>query len=130
MSPTHNDHLQLHLNWMAQGCWQGPVSPPSGPAGAWLKPVATLGCRYFDGEGQMRDVTTDELCKGKKVVLFAVPGAFTPTCSLKHVPGFVDKADEFKTKVRDGVQSSVGSKDGNARRHMWRVKLMQLREAP
>ncbi|KAG2447115.1 hypothetical protein HYH02_007862 [Chlamydomonas schloesseri] len=59
--------------------------------------------KYFDGEGQMRDVTTDELCKGKKVVLFAVPGAFTPTCSLKHVPGFVDKADEFKTKGVDTI---------------------------
>ncbi|KAG2444384.1 hypothetical protein HXX76_001138 [Chlamydomonas incerta] len=59
--------------------------------------------KYFDGEGQMRDVSTDELCKGKKVVLFAVPGAFTPTCSLKHVPGFVDKADEFKTKGVDTI---------------------------
>lgn len=47
----------------------------------------------------MRDITTEELCKGKKIVIFAVPGAFTPTCSLKHVPGFVDKADELKTKV-------------------------------
>ncbi len=47
----------------------------------------------------MRDISTEELCKGKKVLLFAVPGAFTPTCSLKHVPGFVDKADELKTKV-------------------------------
>ncbi|EFJ42511.1 peroxiredoxin, type II [Volvox carteri f. nagariensis] len=59
--------------------------------------------KYFDGEGQMRDVTTEELCKGKKVVLFAVPGAFTPTCSLKHVPGFVDKADELKNKGVDTI---------------------------
>ncbi|GLI64734.1 hypothetical protein VaNZ11_008101 [Volvox africanus] len=59
--------------------------------------------KYFDGEGQMRDITTEELCKGKKVVLFAVPGAFTPTCSLKHVPGFVDKADELKTKGVDTI---------------------------
>ncbi|KAG2489380.1 hypothetical protein HYH03_012210 [Edaphochlamys debaryana] len=59
--------------------------------------------KYFDGEGQMRDITTEELTKGKKVVLFAVPGAFTPTCSLKHVPGFVEKADEFKTKGVDTI---------------------------
>ncbi|GIL73664.1 hypothetical protein Vretimale_5453 [Volvox reticuliferus] len=59
--------------------------------------------KYFDGEGQMRDITTEELCKGKKVVMFAVPGAFTPTCSLKHVPGFVDKADELKTKGVDTI---------------------------
>ena len=39
---------------------------------------------------------------GKKVILFAVPGAFTPTCSLKHLPGFVEKADEIKAK---GVES-------------------------
>lgn len=59
--------------------------------------------KYFDGEGQMRDVTVEELCKGKKVILFAVPGAFTPTCSLKHVPGFVEKADELKQKGVDTI---------------------------
>ncbi|KXZ53203.1 hypothetical protein GPECTOR_7g1096 [Gonium pectorale] len=59
--------------------------------------------KYFDAEGQMRDVSVEELTRGKKVVLFAVPGAFTPTCSLKHVPGFVDKADEFKTKGVDTI---------------------------
>ncbi|GFR48057.1 hypothetical protein Agub_g9891 [Astrephomene gubernaculifera] len=59
--------------------------------------------KYFDGEGQMRDMSTEELCKGKRVVLFAVPGAFTPTCSLKHVPGFVEKADEFKQKGVDTI---------------------------
>ena len=45
--------------------------------------------------------TTDEIFKGKKVVLFAVPGAFTPTCSLNHLPGFRDKADEIKAKGVD-----------------------------
>ncbi|GBF98731.1 hypothetical protein Rsub_11280 [Raphidocelis subcapitata] len=46
----------------------------------------------------MKELTTDQLCKGKKVVLFAVPGAFTPTCSMKHLPGFIDKAEEIKAK--------------------------------
>ena len=40
---------------------------------------------------------------GKKVVLFAVPGAFTPTCSLKHLPGFIEKADEIKSKGIDSI---------------------------
>ena len=44
----------------------------------------------------IEDVSTDELFGGKKVVLFAVPGAFTPTCSAKHLPGFVERADEIK----------------------------------
>ena len=52
--------------------------------------------RYFDAEGNMKELTTEQLCKGKKVVLFAVPGAFTPTCSMKHLPGFVEKAEEIK----------------------------------
>ena len=48
-----------------------------------------------DGPGS---VTADELFKGKKVVLFAVPGAFTPTCSLKHLPGFAQQAAAIKKK--------------------------------
>ena len=41
-------------------------------------------------------VATDDIFKGKKVVLFSVPGAFTPTCSAKHLPGYVEKFAEFK----------------------------------
>jgi peroxiredoxin len=48
-------------------------------------------------------ITTDEIFKGKKVVLFALPGAFTPTCSAKHLPGFKEKAAEFKAKGVDTI---------------------------
>ena len=41
---------------------------------------------------------TGELFAGRKVLLFAVPGAFTPTCSAKHLPGFIDRLDEFKAR--------------------------------
>src|SRR5262249_29423592 len=58
--------------------------------------------RRMTGEGP-RDITTDEVFKGKKVVLFAVPGAFTPTCSAKHLPGFVDKASQIKAKGVDTI---------------------------
>ena len=51
----------------------------------------------------MQDVTTSELFSGKKVVIFAVPGAFTPTCSEKHLPGFIEKADEIKARGVDTV---------------------------
>lgn len=54
-------------------------------------------------EGGMQEISTDEIFKGKKVVLFSVPGAFTPTCSAKHLPGFVDHADDFKAKGVDAV---------------------------
>ncbi|HEV2574910.1 peroxiredoxin [Methylocella sp. CPCC 101449] len=47
--------------------------------------------------------TTDDIFKGKKVVLFAVPGAFTPTCSNNHLPGFRDKADAIKGKGVDSI---------------------------
>ena len=50
-----------------------------------------------------KEISTDEIFKGKKVVLFAVPGAFTPTCTFKHLPGFVEQADEFKAKGVDAV---------------------------
>ena len=48
-------------------------------------------------------ITTDEIFKGKKVVLFSVPGAFTPTCSNKHLPGFVEQYEAFKAKGVDAV---------------------------
>ena len=51
----------------------------------------------------MKDVTTQELFGGKKVVLFAVPGAFTPTCSEQHVPGFVEHADAIRAKGVDDI---------------------------
>lgn len=64
---------------------------------------ASQSLKYFDGEGQMKEITIEALCKGKKVVLVAVPGAFTPTCSLKHVPGFIEQADEIKAKGVDTI---------------------------
>src|SRR6202046_1923035 len=48
-------------------------------------------------------INTDEIFKGKKVVLFAVPGAFTPTCSAKHLPGFVQNVDALKAKGVDTI---------------------------
>ena len=50
-----------------------------------------------------KEVSTDDLFKGKKVVMFAVPGAFTPTCSAKHLPGFVQNAAAIKAKGVDSV---------------------------
>ena len=48
-------------------------------------------------------VSTDDLFGGKKVVVFAVPGVFTPTCSAQHLPGFVSKADEIRAKGLDTI---------------------------
>ena len=50
-----------------------------------------------------KEISTDEIFKGKKVVLFAVPGAFTPTCSAKHLPGFVQEAGALRAKGVDTV---------------------------
>ena len=54
-------------------------------------------------EGGPKPVTTEQLFAGKKVALFAVPGAFTPTCSAKHLPGFVDNYDALKAKGIDTI---------------------------
>ena len=55
------------------------------------------------GDAGPKQVTVGELTKGRTVVLFAVPGAFTPTCSMKHLPGFVDKAADIRGKGIDEI---------------------------
>ena len=63
-------------------------------------PAATFKLVTADGP---KDLTTDELFGSKKVVLFAVPGAFTPACSQRHLPGYVEKAAELKAKGIDSI---------------------------
>ena len=63
-------------------------------------PSATL--RYIGPDGP-QEITTDQLFAGKKVALFAVPGAFTPACSQRHLPGFVDKAADLRAKGIDTI---------------------------
>jgi len=50
-----------------------------------------------------REAATEDLFRGKRVVLFAVPGAFTPTCSARHLPGYVEQAAAFKAKGIDSI---------------------------
>ena len=63
-------------------------------------PAATF--RVLTAEGP-KPLSTDDVFKGKKVVLFAVPGAFTPTCHRNHLPGFVNNADAIKAKGIDTI---------------------------
>ncbi len=63
-------------------------------------PKVTLKHMSKDG---LADISTDEIFGGKKVVMFALPGAFTPTCSAKHLPGYVANAGAFKEKGVDSI---------------------------
>ncbi len=63
--------------------------------------IPSVKLKYMSKEG-VKDITTDELFKGK-VVLFGLPGAFTPTCSAKHLPGFVQHADQIRAKGVDRI---------------------------
>jgi len=63
-------------------------------------PEATFKIMTPDGPAQ---ITVEELTKGRKVVLFGVPGAFTPTCDRNHLPGFLARVEEFKAKGVDEV---------------------------
>ena len=63
-------------------------------------PQATMMEMTGDGPAP---VSTADLFKGRKVALFSVPGAFTPTCSAKHLPGFVKNADSIKAKGVDSI---------------------------
>ncbi len=63
-------------------------------------PVGTFGVMTENGPGA---ISTDDLFSGKKVVLVSVPGAFTPTCSMNHLPGFVDHSAALKDKSVDTI---------------------------
>jgi peroxiredoxin (alkyl hydroperoxide reductase subunit C) len=63
-------------------------------------PAATMAVTTAEG---FTDMTTEQLFKGQKVVMFAVPGAFTPACSSKHLPGFVAHAGDLKAKGVDRI---------------------------
>jgi glutaredoxin/glutathione-dependent peroxiredoxin len=64
--------------------------------------VPAVKVKQMTPEG-MKDIDTGDFFRGKKIVLFALPGAFTPTCSAKHLPGFVEKAAEIKGKGVDAI---------------------------
>ena len=71
-------------------------------------PAAVLN-RLRDG---VQAVSTDELFAGRKVVLFAVPGAFTPTCSAHHLPGYVQHFDEFRQRGVDvGLSAEIHDRE-------------------
>lgn len=63
-------------------------------------PEGSFGIMTKDGPGS---ISTRDLFSGKKVVLFAVPGAFTPTCSMSHLPGYVKHAAEFRARGVDTI---------------------------
>ncbi len=71
--------------------------------------MITVGCTLPEAtlsslqNGEMMNYQTDKLFDGKRVVMFAVPGAFTPTCSQAHLPGYVALADEIKAKGIDTI---------------------------
>ena len=64
--------------------------------------VPSVTLRYVSPDG-VQAVTTDDFFRGKKVALFGVPGAFTRTCSERHLPGYVSHADELKAKGVDTI---------------------------
>jgi len=63
-------------------------------------PSVTL---HVMGKNGPEDISTDDIFKGKKVALFGLPGAFTPTCSAQHLPGFFSNADALKSKGVDSI---------------------------
>ncbi len=64
--------------------------------------IPSMTLKYASVDGP-KDVSTDELFNGKKAVLFSVPGAFTPTCSAKHLPSFIGNYDALKKKGVDVI---------------------------
>ncbi|KAI5069188.1 hypothetical protein GOP47_0015489 [Adiantum capillus-veneris] len=98
VSPLSSPHRRTSLSLRAMSATSTATAPIA--VGDKL-PDATFA--YLDEEGQVQTVSVADLTEGKKAVLFAVPGAFTPTCSQKHLPGFVEKADALRAKGIDTI---------------------------
>jgi len=67
------------------------------------QPVPNAPLYTLDGQGKFKKINSDEIFKGKRVVLFAVPGPFTPGCTQVHLPGYIEAINEFKAKKVDAV---------------------------
>lgn len=65
-------------------------------------PVPETNLKYMAADG-IKDMSTTELLQGKKVILFGLPGAYTPVCSTSHLPGFVEQADKLKSEGVDAI---------------------------
>ena len=66
-------------------------------------PIPHVNLFELGEDGAPRAISSDEVLSGKRVLLFAVPGAFTRTCSTKHLPGFVEHADEIRARGIDEI---------------------------
>ena len=66
------------------------------------EPIPSVKLSTMTAEGP-EDFSSDDLFRGKKIAIFGLPGAFTPTCSAKHLPGFVQHADAIKAKGIDNI---------------------------
>ena len=64
--------------------------------------LPSVGLYHMAADGP-QEINTEALCSGKKVVLFGLPGAFTPTCSNSHLPGYVANADKIRAKGVDDI---------------------------
>eukprot|EP00193_Tetraselmis_chui_P002848 CAMPEP_0177769568 /NCGR_PEP_ID=MMETSP0491_2-20121128/10401_1 /TAXON_ID=63592 /ORGANISM="Tetraselmis chuii, Strain PLY429" /LENGTH=190 /DNA_ID=CAMNT_0019286605 /DNA_START=208 /DNA_END=780 /DNA_ORIENTATION=- len=102
---------------------QARAAAASTVAGTTLQPARTWDDGVADG---FKAVTSDELFKGKKVVLFGVPGAFTGVCSQAHVPGFASSADAFKALGVDTI-ACVSVNDAYTM-NMWAQKMGVTKE--
>jgi len=82
------------------------------------------------GDAGPKDVTVGEIFKGKRVVVFAVPGAFTPTCSMKHLPGFLEQSRAIRGKGVDEIvclsvnDAFVMGAWGKANDATWKVRML------
>ena len=102
--------------WPGQQCYELPMTIEAG------QKIPSVSVKIVTADGT-KDANTAELFAGQKVVMFSLPGAFTPTCSAKHLPGYVAKAAELKAKgvtmiaclsVNDAFVMDAWAKEHNA----------------
>ena len=114
----HEDHITKISHAKKYGTHDDMTTAATIPRIAVGDSIPNVGIKIMGADGNVADVRVSDLFAKKRGILFAVPGAFTPTCSLKHLPGFIDKHAQIRARHGFDVIACIAVNDAFVM-HAW-----------